>query len=426
MSYHNFIYMNTGELYGFGENINGQLGLGHNRSVDSLILLMIDFEIKQIICGFNFSMLLKNNGELWVFGCNDYGQLGLGHKFEVLVPTLLMVDPEIKQVVCGHDHSVILKNNNDILVFGSNICGQLGLPYDVSYRIPRVLNNSIITNKNIKIKEIICGMHHTMIHYMDGTIVVFGDNQYGQLGVNKYMDEEIYEEKCEDEQLLMELTFDFKSKVKKIICGRYHTLMLTENNDLFGFGFNCYYQLGLGDEKSRFIPTLLMNKNIKQMSCGGDHNMILTHDNELFVFGFNDYNQCGISNTTKKNSHVELPELLVKDNSINYVLCGFNHSIIIKENCELLVCGINASLGLGFDNDHKSILKPLIKNSNIIGVNGCRFGHIKWQTNLYSKLSKKTQHVIFAFLLVCRYYRIKYNVNMVKYMKHEVIKYLFY
>jgi len=88
--------------------------------------------------------------------------------------------------------------------------------------------------------------------------------------------------------------------------------------------------------------------------------------------------------------------------------------MILRENGELWIFGNNADG------------KLLMTNPSIIGVNNYRFGHIIWSANLFKQLSKYTQSVIFTFLLVCNYYRVNYNVNMVKYMKHEVIKYLFY
>ena len=38
-----------------------------------------------------------------------------------------MTDPEIKQIICGSYHTIIYRNNGDVLVFGCNEYGQLGL-----------------------------------------------------------------------------------------------------------------------------------------------------------------------------------------------------------------------------------------------------------------------------------------------------------
>ena len=49
-------------------------------------------------------------------GSNISGQLGLGDNEDRNKPELLMTDPEIKQIICGYQHSIIYRNNGDVLV----------------------------------------------------------------------------------------------------------------------------------------------------------------------------------------------------------------------------------------------------------------------------------------------------------------------
>ena len=65
------------------------------------------------------------SGDLFVFGYNEYGQLGLNDKKYRYEPTLLMNDTNTKIICCGLHHTMIYKNNGDLLVFGCNISGQL-------------------------------------------------------------------------------------------------------------------------------------------------------------------------------------------------------------------------------------------------------------------------------------------------------------
>ena len=88
MNNHNFIY-NGNELFTFGDNVLGQLGLGDNENKNKPTLLMQDKTIRQIICGEVHSFILKNNGKLLVFGNNIHGELGLGDNVSRNIPTLL-------------------------------------------------------------------------------------------------------------------------------------------------------------------------------------------------------------------------------------------------------------------------------------------------------------------------------------------------
>ena len=68
----------------------------------------------------NHTIILKENNEVFVFGCNNYGQLGLGHYENQNRPIILMQEIPIYQIACGHYHTMILKENGDVLVFGYN------------------------------------------------------------------------------------------------------------------------------------------------------------------------------------------------------------------------------------------------------------------------------------------------------------------
>ena len=76
-------------------------------------------------CGGWFSFIYKLNGEVFCFGINEFGQLGLGNNDTHNKPVFLMKDATINQICCGLDHSMIFKQNGEIWVFGFNAFGQL-------------------------------------------------------------------------------------------------------------------------------------------------------------------------------------------------------------------------------------------------------------------------------------------------------------
>jgi alpha-tubulin suppressor-like RCC1 family protein len=76
---------------------------------------MKDENISQIACGGYHTVLLKNNGDVYSFGNNRDGQLGLGHNKNQNVPRLLMKDEGIIQIACGAYHTIILKSNGDVM-----------------------------------------------------------------------------------------------------------------------------------------------------------------------------------------------------------------------------------------------------------------------------------------------------------------------
>ena len=89
MSCHTLIYDGY-ELYGFGDNYFGQLGLGDNINRNVPTLMMTDKSIRKIVCGCYHTLILKESGELFVFGNNEFGQLELSDNVSRNVPTLMM------------------------------------------------------------------------------------------------------------------------------------------------------------------------------------------------------------------------------------------------------------------------------------------------------------------------------------------------
>ena len=414
MNNHNFIY-NGRELFAFGRNAFGQLGLGDFNDRYTPTLVMIDGKIQQIVCGESYTFILRESGELFAFGFNGYGQLGLGQlvldddNVNRNIPTLLMMDKEIQQIICGWNHTFILRNSGELFAFGCNVRGQLGLGDDKDRYKP-----TLVMQDN-RIRQIICGDHHSFILKESGELFAFGDNHYGQLGLCDSLDRNV-------PTLLI-----FDSNIKQIICGFSHSFILKNNGELFSFGRNNYGQLGLDDYKNRNVPTLMMkDENIRQIVCGKYHTLILKESGELFAFGHNEYGQLGLNDYTNRN----FPTLIMRDENIEHIICGGFHTFVIKkinntEQKELFVFGnaIYNQLGLG-DRENRS--KPTLLGTfeNMISING-KIIKIKWSPDIYPTLSDTKQNEIANFLLVCRYYKQVHKINVIKYMRHMIISLLF-
>ena len=88
--------------------------------------LNIPHRITQIACGLHHSVLLSSTGEVYTFGSNQHGQLGLGDFVIRETPCLVNVNSTIVQISAGSNHTVLLNSQGQIYSFGSNNKGQLG------------------------------------------------------------------------------------------------------------------------------------------------------------------------------------------------------------------------------------------------------------------------------------------------------------
>lgn len=132
-------------------------------------------------------------------------------------------------------------------------------------------------------------------------MLVFGRNNYGQLGLNIATD-------LFSPTLLLNL-----KDIKEICLGMFHSVFLNENGSVFAVGDNTYGQLGLGHFNSvpqiTRIPSL---KNISHIQCGSFNTYFLSSkknkrsvdfsflifffqaNGSIYSVGINDNSQCCI------------------------------------------------------------------------------------------------------------------------------------
>ena len=114
----------NGNLYGYGDNRKGQLGLGHTFVyIDTLIPIPGTSGVKQISAGRNCSAFINFDGELYVFGTNFFGRLGLPNMFRLPIPTLVNLTYDVKYVSCGINSTVIIDTLGDVYISGKDPIG---------------------------------------------------------------------------------------------------------------------------------------------------------------------------------------------------------------------------------------------------------------------------------------------------------------
>ncbi|EJS44862.1 ats1p [Saccharomyces arboricola H-6] len=98
-------------VYAFGSNGQGQLGLAHNRDVDTpqRSVLAGDWTVKKIVCGGNHSVALMSDGSVVGCGDNRRGELhGEPELAQVRGWTPIAVPGIVVDVACGWDTTVIV------------------------------------------------------------------------------------------------------------------------------------------------------------------------------------------------------------------------------------------------------------------------------------------------------------------------------
>lgn len=141
-SQHTLILTREGRLYSTGKGDFGRLGRGDTsdepefeeieyftQANDSILNPHEPTNIVKVAAGDNFSAALSQNGELWVWGRNDYGQLGLGEeamgdmysaeRYPRLVRSLPLEGHRVVDFACGEYHLVALTASGSLYEWGN-------------------------------------------------------------------------------------------------------------------------------------------------------------------------------------------------------------------------------------------------------------------------------------------------------------------
>ncbi|CAB3380825.1 Hypothetical predicted protein [Cloeon dipterum] len=175
----------SGSVFAWGNNEYGQLGLGTTQQ--TLIPTKIEgiLGIKRVIqvaCSYFHTLALTSDREVFSFGRNNFGQLGLGHKDEQTLPVKLdfpLPGTVVTVIACLCLSSIALLDSGEVLAWGKNEDGILALNADVNEQnVPRQVPGL----EGITITRIVCGANHVLALSDDGKVYSWGWNRDGQLG----------------------------------------------------------------------------------------------------------------------------------------------------------------------------------------------------------------------------------------------------
>jgi myosin-5 len=165
------------DVYIWGGNSSGQLGVGHSRDNRNIIKLeSLGKGIKAVTAKGKRNYLVTNDGKLycWPNKSNTY-------KFVASPVPVIDQKTEFSQVTCGHDFAIALTINGLLYSSGDNKNGQLGqgdtMGRDAFTRIDS------LKEYGEKITEVSCGHQHVICKSATGKVFTWGLGASGQLGL---------------------------------------------------------------------------------------------------------------------------------------------------------------------------------------------------------------------------------------------------
>ncbi|XP_060234760.1 secretion-regulating guanine nucleotide exchange factor isoform X3 [Meriones unguiculatus] len=365
-------------LFTWGANSYGQLGLGHKEDV-FMPQRLSDFCrpgcIRSVTGGGGHSAAVTDGGGLFVCGLNKDGQLGLGHTEEVLCFTICkpLVACPIRQVACGWDFTIMLTEKGQVLSCGSNAFGQLGVPHGPrKCVVPRAIE--------CLREEVACvaaGLRHALATTVSGSVFqwgtglassgqrlcpgktlplfltakepsrvtdtgelyVWGSNKHGQLAslAAFLLLPQRIEARCFQDE-----------KVTAVWSGWTHLVAQTETGKVFTWGRADYGQLGRRLEspegqksgehdaslafwrpRSSVPSPLHCLTGAAEVACGSEHNLAVI-SGRCCSWGWNEHGMCGDGT----EASVCTPTPVLSLSGLLLVGCGAGHSFAV---CQLPV-----------------------------------------------------------------------------------------
>jgi len=139
---------------------------------------------------------------------------------------------------------------------------------------------------------------------------------------------------------------------------------------------NKYGQLGVGDTISRSTPQSIkwVYGTIKSIHAGDCFSLILTEQDEIYVFGYNKYSQLGLGDKFAKEQKVLIPTKIessvLRDKKITNISVGWYHVILsaqLNDKNEIIVWGANHYGQLGLEANKKDKKEAAAASSFSIG-----------------------------------------------------------
>ena len=180
-----------GNAYSWGANLSGECGLNNVDSpitVPTKINIGDNEKISKMVNGENHVLALTTDGNLYGWGINRGGQLGLGHQDSyVSAPTKnsIISELDIKSIHANYDQSAIITDSNHLYAWGLNTGNKLGFN---DLNLGSILDSPIKNESYSNVVEVSFGQGHGFIRLKNGNLYGFGSNASGELGNDEKTD----------------------------------------------------------------------------------------------------------------------------------------------------------------------------------------------------------------------------------------------
>lgn len=283
----------AGEVYTCGDNTSSCCGHRDTRHAifgPKLVEELKGIPCKQVATGLSFTLFLSRHGYVYTCGINTHGQLGHGDALDRHVPEMIealqSVNP-IVHIASGPSFALAVAEDGTVFSFGSDTNFCLGHGEQHNELLPRAIQS--LKRKGVHVVRVSAGDEHVVALDSNGQVYTWGKGYCGALGHGDEID-----------RTTPEILTSLQSHLAVQVCaGKRKTFVVMDDGSIYGFGWMSFGSLGFPDRresdkimKPQVLDSLTPHR-ISQVSTGLYHTMVVTSQGLVFGFGDNERSQLG-------------------------------------------------------------------------------------------------------------------------------------
>ena len=235
-----------GRAYAWGDNAFGEVGNSTITAPYSSTPVQVSTPatgtIVAIAAGQYHDLAIRSNGNIFAWGYNNDGQLGIGTMTTTSTPTRVFLPAGVtaRFIAGGGYHSLAVGSDGNTYSWGLGLHGELGNGTRNTSLSPGLVTMPVgVTSTNVA-----AGLYHSFAIGSDGHIYSWGQNAYGQLGTGL----------AGGTSLPALVNLPSGAHPSAVSAGLYYGLALLPDGSIYGWGLNGAGQLGNGTFVNQTSP----------------------------------------------------------------------------------------------------------------------------------------------------------------------------
>lgn len=316
----------TGEIYCWGSNDAGQLGVGgidsNPHSNPAIVKSSVKFRF--VTAGFRHTCGIGQDGAAYCWGWNQFGQLGNGARTSSPQPILVSGGLRFVSLSAGATLTCGLTASGEAYCWGGNWHGQIGDgTVDGDTGTPCCHTRPVPVAGHLRFSQISVGGIHACALGQGGKAYCWGNGEDGRLGLGRPDSND----QPQPEPVAGEVKF------RLISVRGWHSCGIADGGRAYCWGRGLEGQLGMGRniERVNTPAEVLLRDRFASISVGSVHSCGLTQDKALYCWGDNKLGQVGTGSghvlaPMRQFSNLRFREIAAGGNEFSGHTCGITLS----------------------------------------------------------------------------------------------------